>query len=99
MPRIDGGTQMALLEPNKFMARLKMGFSLNAVITGKHTPHGKRVLGLGTREGFLSHCRENPEWGREALALVEKNNAVARKRQGRERTHCKRGHLLDGSNL
>jgi hypothetical protein len=49
------------------------------------------VLGLGTREGFFSHCRENHEWAREALALVAKNNADARKRQGRELTYCKRG--------
>lgn len=92
---------MALLEPDKFMARLRMGFSLSGVIAGK-TPLGKRVARLGSREGFLSHCRENPDWGREAMALIEKNNAAAQARKGapwRYGETCRKGHPFSGDNL
>jgi hypothetical protein len=29
--------RMALEQPNEFMARLRSGFTLNAVVTGEHT--------------------------------------------------------------
>jgi hypothetical protein len=48
---------------------------------------------------FFDHCQKFPERGHEAMALVEKNGAAARKRKGHALTHCKRGHPIAGANL
>ncbi|MGV7219651.1 hypothetical protein [Bradyrhizobium sp. UFLA05-112] len=90
---------MGLKDPDQFMARLRMGYTMRAVTSGKGTPDGKRVRGLGTREGFEAHCREFPEWGRKAAALLKQNADVAQKRKCSKLTHCNRGHLLAGNNL
>lgn len=92
---------MGLKDPDAFMSRLEMGFSLAATLNGKNAPDGKRHRGLGTREGFFVHCREFPDWGRRAQALVERNAVAAQKRKGERltKTHCKRGHLLAGENI
>lgn len=83
------------------MARREAGFSLTSVVTGKFAPDGVRRRGIGSREAFLVHCREFPEWGQRAMALVAKNALSARKNVSRllTRTHCKRGHLLAGDNV
>ncbi|MBB4258064.1 hypothetical protein [Bradyrhizobium sp. CIR3A] len=92
---------MGLKNPDEFMARLEAGFSLAAAIHGRNAPDRKKHRGLGTREGFEAHCREFPKWGQKAAALVEKNAISAQKRVSQilTRTHCKRGHLLEGENV
>lgn len=91
-----------LCEPDKFMARLRQGYSFREVLTGRRTASGKREKGQGSPRGFRSHCRAFPEWGAEAMRLIQVNAIAAQKRKGQGRgaaTHCQRGHLLRGANL
>ncbi|SEB95004.1 hypothetical protein SAMN05444164_0640 [Bradyrhizobium erythrophlei] len=84
------------------MDRLRRGFSLRSVLSGKWTPDGLRVRGIGSLHGFASHCKAFPSWGAEATRLVEINLITANRRKGarkRNLTHCKRGHELSGTNL
>jgi hypothetical protein len=76
--------------------------------TGLTDEKASRML-AGMREGltprsfyvtvakFKAYCREHPQYGREALPLIEANATAARRRKGatrREQTHCKHGHSL-----
>ena len=93
---------MGLKDPDGFMTLLKAGFTVTAIITGRHRADRKLVPGLGSRPGFVSHCREFPKWGAEAAALQKQNDLRAKTRKGRfkrEMTNCVRGHPLSGSNL
>jgi hypothetical protein len=69
-----------------------------AGLQGGKTP---RLLWI-TPERLKAYCGDHPEYGREALPLIEKNAAAALLRKGarlRNRTHCRYGHPLSGENL
>jgi hypothetical protein len=55
-----------------------------------------------TPERLKAYCADHPEYGREALPLIEANDKAALRRKGawlRDRIHCKYGHPLSGENL
>jgi hypothetical protein len=82
------------IDPVKFMELLREGLTPNAIFLGRR-PDGIRVRGISTQAAFRAYCAANPEWGREAAELANKNAVVARKHKGdlnRFKTHCKQGH-------
>lgn len=53
-----------------------------------------------TADRLKAYCAARPEYGREALPLMEANIKAAFLRKGahlRDRTHCKHGHSLEGA--
>ena len=86
------------IDPEKFMEGLRSGFTPRVIISGKQ-PGGVRVRGTGSYSAYRAYCVANPEWGREAMELAQKNLVAANKRKGRPLTYCRRGHLLAGDNL
>jgi hypothetical protein len=80
---------MALEQPDKFMERLRSGFSLSAVIKGRNTPDGKRVRGLGTRKGFSDPLREISQMGPRGASFGrdERSGRAEAKRRWSCRSH------------
>jgi len=92
---------MPLFDPNEFMVRLRNGGTPREITSGK-LRGGARVDGVGSYKAFDAYCAANPEWGREAAMLVERNTAAAQKRKGGGRgslIHCKNGHPFLVDNL
>jgi hypothetical protein len=54
------------IDPEKFMERLRDGFTPAAIFLGR-LPDGTRVRGMSSRSAFRAYCTAHPEWGREAL--------------------------------
>jgi hypothetical protein len=89
------------IDPERFMERLRAGHTPSSIFLGK-LPDGFRVRGMSSRSALKAYCAANPEWGRKAMALVEKNAEAANARKGsakRNRMHCVRGYLLAGDNI
>jgi len=64
---------------------------------------GRTLRTFGVKAYRLgAYFNAHPEYAREALPLIEKNNAAALRRKGarlRNRTHCKYGHSLEGARI
>jgi hypothetical protein len=92
---------MPPFDPTEFMVRLRSGATPREITSGI-LPGAARIDGVGSYKAFDAYCAANPEWGREAAILVERNTAAAQKRKGGGRgslTHCKNGHPFSGDNL
>jgi hypothetical protein len=71
------------------------------ILVGLRDGKTPRVVGT-TADCLKAYCAAHPEYGREAIPLLEANVKAAFLRKGarlRNLTHCKHGHPLSGANI
>jgi hypothetical protein len=80
---------------DEFMQKLKAGSTIRK-LTGGGKKFGPAMVGY---DRFKKHCELNPTWAAEARRISEVNGRLGKGALKRNRTRCKNGHPLSGSNL